>query len=297
MRLKFKNTGSTVNFATWLKGFKDIASSIIIEVDPTSEEFIAKSFPESKFIVKYSKISFDESGLELVSMTDNSNNPIDWQNDAIYSANRVKIAIRENFNKFIDVINMFSETEHEMDVNFNVNKNVMYSNSRSSEQEFQAETVVLKSLSLTMSIKTAPLNEHFQKLDDNTFLNVVCKVNSPTSFEVSSDILTNLNKISSIYSIDKSRDTIKFYSKVVDGNRALYAYDETNGSYDYLLGYFVSGEDMDTAIHIYKENFINATKALVGEKINITMDTAGSSRLLINTEDNCKIIIASVKNN
>jgi hypothetical protein len=192
---------------------------------------------------------------------------------------------------------MFSETEHEMDVNFNVNKNVMYSNSRSSEQEFQAETVVLKSLSLTMSIKTAPLNEHFQKLDDNTFLNVVCKVNSPTSFEVSSDILTNLNKISSIYSIDKSRDTIKFYSKVVDGNRALYAYDETNGSYDYLLGYFVSGEDMDTSIHIYKENFINATKALVGEKINITMDTAGSSRLLINTEDNCKIIIASVKNN
>jgi hypothetical protein len=77
----------------------------------------------------------------------------------------------------------------------------------------------------------------------------------------------------------------------------LYAYDETNGSYDYLLGYFVSGENMDTSIHIYKENFINATKALVGEKINITMDTAGSSRLLINTEDNCKIIIASVKNN
>ena len=115
MRLKFKNTGSTVNFATWLKGFKDIASSIIIEVDPTSEEFIAKSFPESKFIVKYSKISFEESGLELVSMTDNSDNPIDWQNDTIYSANRVKIAIRENFNKFIDVINMFSETEHEMD--------------------------------------------------------------------------------------------------------------------------------------------------------------------------------------
>lgn len=48
-----------------------------------------------------------------------------------------------------------------------------------------------------------------------------------------SSVLTNAD--------NKGRDEIKFYSKDTNGQRALYAFDASNKSYDYLLGYFTSG--------------------------------------------------------
>ena len=57
MELKLKSIGSTNGFVTWLKGFKDINGSLLVEIDLESKEFIAKSFPQDKSVVKYAKIS------------------------------------------------------------------------------------------------------------------------------------------------------------------------------------------------------------------------------------------------
>ena len=54
-------------------------------------------------------------------------------------------------------------------------------------------------------------------------------------------VLKNLYKGNHFPWNHKTSLLIKFYSKEVDGVVGLYAYDETNGSFDYLLGYYATG--------------------------------------------------------
>lgn len=294
MELKFKTTGSTSGFVKWLKGFKDINASLLVEVDLESERFVAKSFPTDKSIVKYSSISFADSGYEFFGVYDSTGNKVelDATTDQVSDA-RVKIGIFDILGKVIDVVNMFAETDHELNIDFELANNIAFKGAKTAEKVYQGTVLHFMSLSLAMNIKSAQLSDNFVKLDDNTFLTRVCNIGSPSSYEVSVDALTNLYKISSILSSDNS-DRIKFYSKVVDGQRALYAYDESHGNYDYLLGYFVDGEDGNTSTIAHKANFVNATKGLTAETLKFTLDTAGASRILIDSVDS-KVIIAASK--
>ena len=215
MQLKFKSIGTTGNYVQWLKGFKDILPSVIVEVDLETQEFIAKCFPLEKYIVKYSKLSFEDAGLELSEIIDNNGDTIDWDNYTEKISNRVKVGIYEILGKVIDVENMFSATDHEMLINFDICNNVMYIGSKAAEKEYQATNITLKSMSLTMVIPCSQLSEVFSKCDDETFLNRVCNIGSPSVYEVSIDTINNLSKISSVF-IGKSRDVIKFYSKEED---------------------------------------------------------------------------------
>lgn len=294
MELKFKTTGSTSAFVKWLKGFKDINSSLLIEVDLESERFVAKSFPTDKSIVKYSSISFADTGYEFFGVYDSTSSKVDWNEIKDSSADaRIKIGIFDILGKVIDVVNMFAETDHTLSIDFELANNITFKGSKTAERVYQGTVLHFASLSLAMNIKSAQLSDNFIKLDDNTFLTRVCNIGSPSIYEVSADALTNLYKISSILSSDNN-DRIKFYSKVVDGQRALYAYDESHGNYDYLLGYFVDGEDGNTATIAHKATFVNATKGLTAETLKFTLDTAGASRILIDSVDS-KVIIAASK--
>lgn len=293
MELKFKSTGSTAGFVTWLKGFKDIEASLLIEVDLETESFVAKSFPKSKCVVKYSKISFEDAGYELIHVLDNNGDVLDWSNTYDQTTDgRVKWGLFEILAKTIGVEDMFSATDHEMIINFDLCKDVYYMGSKTADIVYQTNQVILKSMSLMMSIKGSEISETFMKCDDNTFLNRVCNIGSPAEFEVTNDTLANLAKISSVFSNDK-KDLIKFYSKDENGQHALYAYDKRDGHYDYLLGYFTSGEQtVSSSIVVVKENFMNGTKGLSEETFKIVLDTAGSSRLLVDT-GNAKVVIAA----
>lgn len=293
MQLKFKTTGSTAAFVKWLKGFKDINNSLLIEVNLDSESFISKSFTDKKSIVKYSSISFADAGYEFFGVYD-GDNKLDWE--AIVDKEtdgRIKFGLFELLNKVIDVVNMYAETDHSLDIEFDLANSVFYKGMKTSEKAYQGTALHFASLSLSMNIKGAPLSDTFVKLDDETFLNRVCNIGSPSTYEVTSDTLSNLYKISSILSND-TEAKIKFYSKVVDGQRALYAYDISNNSYDYLLGYYSEGEDGDTATIVHKATFISATKGITADTLKFTLDTAGASRVLIDSEDS-KIIIAAAR--
>lgn len=295
MELKLKSTGSTTGFVTWLKGFKDINASLLIEVDLETNEFIAKSFPQDKSVVKYAKISFEDAGYEFAHVQDAGAN-FDWSQHNEETDGRVKLGIYNVLGKFIDVAGMFDGTDHDMIVNFDICNNVVYWGAKTGEIEYQAETTIFQSRSLTMTVKNSQISEFFQKCDDKTFLERVCNISSPSTYAVNTMVLGNLSKIASVFAADKSRDLIKFYSKEIDGQRGLYAYDETNSSFDYLLGYYVDGEDGETSTTIFKENFMNATKGLTAESLNITLDTAGASRILVDAE-NAKVVIAAAKTN
>lgn len=302
MELKFKQINNTsVNFVTWLKGFKEIQPNLLLEVDLIENAFVAKCFPPEKSIVKYSKISFEDAGYELMFINDNEGNEIkDWGNSdfgkAFPSASRVKVGIYNILSKFIDVFATFSESAHTMSIKFDVCNNVKYiQDSKNIYTEYQGETITLHSISLTMNIKCSVLSEYFYKCDDETFMNVVCFIKESEIFELTSETLNNLIKISSVFTIDKSRDSIKFYSKKTEEGRwALYAYDATNGAYDYLLGYYTEGNECETSTVVFRENFLNATKGINGI-IKITLDTQNSSRILIEAETS-KIVVAAVQN-
>ena len=302
MELKFKQiNNSTANFVAWLKGFKDIQPNLLLEVDLVEKAFVAKCFPPEKSIVKYSRITFEDAGYELMFINDNEGNEVnDWTGSsygtAFPSASRVKVGIYNILSKFIDVFATFSESEHIMSIKFDVCNNVKYiQDSKNIYTEYQAETITLHSMSLTLNIKCSVLSEYFYKCDDDTFMNIVCYIKESEIFELTSETISNLIKISSVFTIDKSRDAIKFYSKKADdGNWALYAYDESNNAYDYLLGYYTEGNACETSTVIFRENFINATKGINGI-IRITLDTQNSSRILIDAGTS-KIVVAAVQN-
>lgn len=297
MELKLKSIASTNGFVTWLKGFKDINSSLLVEIDLNSNEFIAKSFPQDKSVVKYAKISFEDAGYEFSHIWQNSDGvDFDWSQHDEATDGRIKLGIYNVLGKFIDVVSMFDGSEHDMVVNFDICNNVLYWGAKKAEKEYQAETTIFHSKALTMTVKNSQISEFFQKCDDETFLNRVCNIGSPSTYEVNTAVLGNLSKIASVFSADKSRDLIKFYSKDVDGVIGLYAYDETNGSFDYLLGYYGTGEKGFTSTTIFKENFLNATKGLTAETLQITLDTAGASRILVDAGDS-KVVIAAAKSN
>jgi hypothetical protein len=273
----------------------------LLEVDLVEKAFVAKCFPPEKSIVKYSKISFEDAGYELMYINDNDGNEIpDWENSTYKSAfpsgSRIKVGIYNILSKFIDVFSTFSETQHIMSIKFDVCNNVKYiQDSKNVYTEYQAELITLHSMSLTMNIKCSVLSEYFYKCDDDTFMNIVCYIKEPVIFELSPETISNLIKISSVFTIDKSRDSIKFYSKQTeDGSWALYAYDKSNNAYDYLLGNYIDGNACETSTVIYRENFINATKG-INDKITITLDTQNSSRILIDAGTS-KVVVAAVQN-
>lgn len=145
-----------------------------------------------------------------------------------------------------------------------------------------------------MTFQCSVINEFFYKCDDDTFMNVVCYIKDAIRFNLTSDVISNLIKISAVFTKSGEREKIKFYSKQENNQWALYAYDVSNKGYDYLLGYYESGDPCETETQIYRENFINATKGIVGD-IFITLDTKNSSRLLIDSGVS-KIVVAAVQN-
>ena len=295
MKLTLKSTGSTAAYVSWLKSFKDIRSSLLIEIDPQTQEFIAKSFPDNKCIVKYSALSFENAGLEMSAIVDNNGEQFDWANCNSETDKRIKVGLFEILNKVISVEDMFDGTEHSMNFHFDLANNITYIGSKDVNTEYVCTNIVLSSMSLTMDIKAAgtQIGECFQKCDDETFLKRACNIGSPSVYSVSADTLLNLNKISSVFAVDDD-DLIKFYSKEIDGHLALYAFDERNSHYDYLLGYYESGEQGKTSTIVKKSNFINATKGLTEDKFMFTLDTAGASRVLVDA-GNSKIVIAAEK--
>lgn len=296
MELHLKSVDSTARLVNWLKGFKDIDASLLLEIDLNDNAFIAKSFPSSKAVVKYSSISFEDAGYELSAIKDDDGNDFDWSKHEKTASDRIMVGIYTILNKVTDVESMFAETDHDMIIKFSLCKNVLYVQpgvpNPVGVPEYQGEAITLKSKTLKMVITCSKISEFFERCDDDKFINCVCRIASPTVFSVTPETISNLSKISSVFASSKE-DAIKIYTKEDDGQLALYVYDESNGSYDYLIGYYSSGETVPASILVFKENFLNATKGLNGDELIFTLDTAASSRLLI--ENNMsKVIIAAM---
>jgi hypothetical protein len=86
--------------------------------------------------------------------------------------------------KFIQVIETFSDTDFELNINFDVYKN-------NAEDEFHATSINFKSKSLKMKVKDCNISE-FEQVSDDLFFNKINIIKDALSFEISMDAIKNL---------------------------------------------------------------------------------------------------------
>jgi hypothetical protein len=299
MQLILKSVGANSKFVSWLKGFKDIDNVLLIEVDIHDKKFVSKGFPDTRSIVKYDEISFENAGYELESLIDNEEKSMLSAKKTLLAAyknnfkddDRIKVGLYNILNKFIDVESMYSSVEHTLTLQFDESNNVKYSGSNESVKQWQGEKLTLQSKSLSMTVKCSTLSDFFVFLKDTTFT-TISNIDTPMHFTVTPETIANLNRVSLLFSSDKQRSNVKLYTKKVDDNWNLYAFDATNKSYDYLLSIADGSlEYVETELFILRENFITAAKSLDTDMV-LSMSEVDPQKLLIETTTSKTLVAA-----
>ena len=118
------------------------------------------------------------------------------------------------------------------------------------------------------------------------------------SFEISMNAIKNLMSISSVFMTDPKRDIIKFYTKFdEDADKwAIYAYDQGNESYDYLLGYLTNGNGVENNLPIYRNSFFTSVNIKSNqESIIISLSPTEKVKLRIeSTDGNSYTVLSAV---
>lgn len=290
MELVFKNIGSTSGFANWLKSFKDIQSSLLIECDLTNQFFVSKGFTTDHTIVKYGKVTFEDAGFEVLHIKDNEGNNYSLDEWNKNNNVRIKIGIFLILPKFIQVVETFSETDYRLSIVFDIYNN-------GTVDEYHAQSLNFKSKSLKMKVKDCNISE-FEQVSDELFFTRINVLDDAMSFEITLDAIKNLTSISSVFLTDAKRDIINFYTKLdKDTDKyAIYAYDKSNESYDYLLGYLTEGIGVETSLPVYRASFFNSINTkLSGNNIIISLSNITNNKLRIeSTDGNSYTVLSTV---
>lgn len=292
MEIQFQSTGENSGFENWLKGFKEISDSLLIEIDTASQQFVAKVFSNGRDVVKYGKLDFSDAGLEVTGVKDKSQKKISLEEwNAQNEGKRIFFPILKTLKKFIEVVSLFKGSE-------NYKLNVKFTES---DDRLLVSKAEFKSLALTMNVGSSELTEFadiITKLTDDNFRNKVSAIPNPMTFTVIPDALKTLFVASNIYSNDPKKDILSFQTKKVGDAWALYAVDHSNGIYNYNLG-FMNQEcenPVETALPIVRENLITAAKN-DAESLVITLEGiegAEGKKVRIDSGSTFITIIASV---
>ena len=292
MEIQFQSTGENSGFENWLKGFKEISDSLLIEIDTVSQQFVAKVFSNGRDVVKYGKLDFSDAGLEVTGVKDKSQKKISLEEwNAQNEGKRIFFPILKTLKKFIEVVSLFKGSE-------NYKLNVKFTES---DDRLLVSKAEFKSLALTMNVGSSELTEFadiITKLTDDNFRNKVSAIPNPMTFTVIPDALKTLFVASNIYSNDPKKDILSFQTKKVGDAWALYAVDHSNGIYNYNLG-FMNQEcenPVETALPIVRENLITAAKN-DAESLVITLEGiegAEGKKVRIDSGSTFITIIASV---
>ena len=292
MEIQFQSTGENSGFENWLKGFKEISDSLLIEIDTASQQFVAKVFSNGRDVVKYGKLDFSDAGLEVTGVKDKSQKKISLEEwNAQNEGKRIFFPILKTLKKFIEVVSLFKGSE-------NYKLNVKFTES---DDRLLVSKAEFKSLALTMNVGSSELTEFadiITKLTDDNFRNKVSAIPNPMTFTVIPDALKTLFVASNIYSNDPKKDILSFQTKKVGDAWALYAVDHSNGVYNYNLG-FMNQEcenPVETALPIVRENLITAAKN-DAESLVITLEGiegAEGKKVRIDSGSTFITIIASV---
>ena len=281
MVLKLKTKGSSAPFADYLKKFAKVRKSLLLEIDPNKECFVAKTYTEDHSVVFASTLSFENAGFEIVEHKGDTN------------GNRIKLGVVVNLDKLIKIVNQFG-SNFEMTFNYDVLTN-------DEKEDYICQEVSFKSNILKMKMNGSKIGE-FQYLPDDTFENVVFKVTDEVKVPVSADTVSTAIKTSAIAAIDPKKDSLIFY--IEDG--ALFVKDNTgkdeNGddrasNFEYKLADLTEAPTYPVRLPISREKFVlvldgnsEAFEVIIGKDVRGDL----SRILFASTETDTKIVISTI---
>lgn len=171
-------------FVDWLKRFVSIEKSVLLEIDGKELCFKAKSYDESKSVVKFSKISFEEAAISPQKKKD--------------LPELIKVGIY-SIQRLMKVLDNFSGTEFSLAVAYEP----------SPSGDLSGLAILIKSSFLKMKIECTPLNI-FKYISDPLFSNKIANDSVVASFEMSHQTIEKLN---SLCDLDKEYKFLEFIVK------------------------------------------------------------------------------------
>lgn len=171
-------------FSAWIKKFVSIENSLLIELDESKKCFIAKSYNDTRSVVKYSTISFDDAGLTLKK---ESNEP-----------QLIKFGIY-NIQRLIKTFDHFSSDEFSFSVQYDESLN-------NGEKNLIGVAILLKNSSLKIKIDCTSLNI-FEYISDNLFITKIAHLDPIVSFDLP---ISLINESNSLCDLDKEYEFLDF---------------------------------------------------------------------------------------
>lgn len=292
MKLNFESKESTQEFVKWLKAFKEIDNSLLIEVDLAQKLFIAKVSTNDQALVRYSQIPFEKAGFTVSeNIIDNDGN----EKSINDFPSRINIGIFLSLDKLINKLGLIASTKYTMTIEFD--ECIVVANGGTTS-EWDAQNIHFESLTCALENRTANKSE-FVYISDDIFNNKIYVVpTTPYHTKVSADAIKTLLSVSGLYSFDASKDVIKF--KIVEDKEAqkykLVAIDGTNEQYKYALGFVEDADDAikEFSLSVFRQKFIMATKGL-NDSLVISM-APDATRIFVDTENgDYKTVVAIVR--
>jgi hypothetical protein len=175
-------------FSAWLKKFASIENSLLIEVDEAGKCFTAKSYNEEKSVVKYSKISFIDSG--LIPKKQSSDPQL------------IKVGIY-NIPRVIKSLDHFLSGEFSFSVQY---EEVL----EGANKNLAGTALLIKSSSLKVKIECTSLNI-FKYISEDIFKNKIARCeNLVTAFDLPN---VTIEKINSLCDLDKEYKFLEFLTR------------------------------------------------------------------------------------
>ena len=138
MLLKLNLNGEVGPFINYLKNFAKIRPSLLIEIDTTSNAFIAKTFSEDRASVRYSLISFSDCNMMVVKN----------EGESELDNKRIKAGILIHLPKLIKILERFgSDVDDKGNCNFDID--IEYDKLKNQDN---TEDYVATSISFTSSV-------------------------------------------------------------------------------------------------------------------------------------------------
>lgn len=215
------NVKSVNEFTNWIKRFASINDSLLLEIDKTNNEFVAKTYNEEKSVVKFSKLNFSDAEFETITKTSLDK--------------RIKVGIH-SLKKLIKTLSHFSDSEFKF--SFKYDKLI----EDDSSESLSGTSMLLKNDSLKINITCTPLNI-FKYINDDLFNNNIANTESSFSFSIQKEII---DKINSLISLDAEYKYLRFLTK----DNKIYA---KSKSFEYVIE--EANDPKNSEIEILKDQF------------------------------------------
>ena len=238
LNLKLNLKGSVDPLVGYLKNFSEIDNSILLEVDPTGERLLAKTFTKDSGSVRFSAISFADCNLSVVSNS----------GAEALGNSRILVALLNALKKSISILKRFSEINGgNVDMTIDIDY-ALVKLKKTGAEHFAGLYIVFSDQKLEMKLDGFRLSE-FKYLTDEKFFSVF-NVQTEYSFELSPETIESIIKTYSIVKLGDS-DALTFF---VEGN-GVYVRDSNykfNSGAIYTEEYEIS---LDTQKSVKSSNF------------------------------------------